>query len=179
LGLATVHGIIKNHGGAIKVYSEVGAGTTFHVFFPRIESKAPASAATTGPIPLGLGEKILLVDDEPALVQMNSEILGKWGYDVVGYSESPRALEAFMADPGAFDLVMTDLTMPQMTGLELARRIMAVRPKVPIVLMTGFSEATTLEKARLLGISEFILKPAGSRELAQCISRVLHREGEG
>lgn len=176
LGLATVHGIVRNHGGAIKVYSEVGAGTTFHVYFPRIESQAPASAATTGPIPQGQGERILFVDDEEALVQMNSEILGKWGYDVAGYRESVEALEAFKADPGGFDLVMTDLTMPKMTGLELARHIMAIRPNVPIVLMTGFSEATTLEKARLMGIGEFILKPAGSRELAQCISRVLKRE---
>lgn len=178
LGLATVHGIVRNHGGGIKVYSEVGSGTTFHVFFPRIESQAPASAATTGPIPQGEGETILLVDDEKALVQMNAEILSKWGYDVVGFDESPAALEAFIADPGRFDLVMTDLTMPQMTGLELARRIMSIRPNIPIVMMTGFSEATTLEKARLMGIGEFILKPAGSRELAQCISRVLKRDAK-
>jgi CheY-like chemotaxis protein len=95
---------------------------------------------------------------------MNAEILEGWGYRVTGHTESPAALQAFMDNPQGFDLVMTDLTMPKMTGLELARRIMAVRPDIPIVLMTGFSEATTLEKARLMGIREFLIKPAGSRE---------------
>lgn len=178
LGLATVHGIVKNHGGAIKVYSEVGAGTTMHVYFPRVESEAAMDAATTGPVPQGRGERILLVDDETPLVAMNCELLQKWGYRVTGRTESPAALEAFLADPGGFDLIMTDLTMPGMTGLELARRVMAIRPDLPIVLMTGFSEASTLEKARLMGIREFILKPAGSRELAKCIRRVLSRERE-
>lgn len=179
LGLATVHGIVKNHGGAIKVYSEVGVGTTFHVYFPRLESREAPSAATTGPVPLGQGERILFVDDEEPLVRMNAEILEKWGYRIVGHASSPAALDQFMADPGGFDLIMTDLTMPEMTGIELARRIMAVRPDVPIVLMTGFSEAATLEKARLMGIGEFILKPAGPREIAHAIRRVLQRGREG
>ena len=139
MGLAMAHGIVKDHGGAITVYSEVGKGSTFNVFFPQVEAEGLPSAAASAPLATG-SEHILLVDDERAQVESIRNMLRRLGYKVVGKTDSQKALDLFLKDPRAFDLVITDQTMPHLTGAELADRILHVRPDIPVILCTGFSE---------------------------------------
>jgi PAS domain S-box-containing protein len=172
MGLAVVHGIVKSHGGAIDVSSKVGEGTTFHIFFPRLESGAMAKTKPAAPIPRGT-ERILLVDDEEAMVDMGRQMLTHLGYQVVAQNNSREALRLFSRDPHQFNLVITDQTMPHMTGTELSRAILAVRPDMPIILCTGFSEVIAAEEAKAQGIREFVLKPILTLELATTIRRIL------
>ncbi|MBW1739924.1 MAG: response regulator [Deltaproteobacteria bacterium] len=172
MGLAVVHGIIKGLGGMITVDSELGKGTTFHVFFPRIESDVIPE--TEAPAPLSRGtERILFVDDEEAMVKMAKKMLERLGYEAVARTSPVEALEAFRAHPDSFDLVITDQTMSNMTGEMLAKELMAVRPDIPIILCTGFSEVISEEKAKANGIREFIMKPISTRQIAETIQRVL------
>jgi CheY-like chemotaxis protein len=172
LGLALVHGIVKNYGGGIKVLSEPGKGATFQVLLPMVEAEAEAEPEDLIPMPAGK-ERILFIDDEPDIVSAAKIILTQVGYEVVGFTASPAALESFRANPKEFDLIITDLTMPQLAGLDLAKACLSLRADIPIILCTGYSESITLERARAMGIRQFILKPIIPAQLVEAIRLAL------
>jgi len=173
LGLAVVHGIVKGLGGSISVESEVGAGTAFQVFLPRIEhTQKMAEIEEPGPIPTG-NERILLVDDEESLAETGREMMARLGYQVIARTSSIEALKLFTTRPDAFDLVITDDTMPKMTGVDLAKELMQARPDIPVILCTGFSELINEEGARNIGIKAFVIKPVVMRNIAETIRKVL------
>jgi PAS domain S-box-containing protein len=173
LGLAVVQGIIKNHGGAIIVKSEHGKGSIFEVYWPVIDIETSIDNELSEPPIATGGERILLVDDEEAIVEMGGDILGKLGYVVTSVRSSTDALAAFKKDPSRFDLVVTDQTMPDMTGMVLAKEILAVRPDIPVILTTGFSHAVNEETARAAGLKGFVIKPLTRREIARTIRKAL------
>ena len=172
MGMAVAHGIMKEHGGAITVQSEPGKGTTFEVLFPMAEKIVELAKSEEGPFPDG-NERVLIVDDEMALLDLAKEMLEKLGYRVSTRSSPLEALEAFRANPERFDIVITDMTMPNMTGDTLARKIMEIRPEIPVILCTGYSECITEEKAKNMGIRELVMKPVLIRELGVTIRRLL------
>jgi PAS domain S-box-containing protein len=172
MGLAVVHGIVKRHEGTIITYSEVGKGTTFNIFFPRIEGDLESEAMDLGAIPMGT-ERILFVDDEEVQVRSGQRLLERLGYHVVATTDGRDALEVFRSKPDAFDLVITDQSMPRLTGIRLAEKMMRIRPDIPVILCTGFSEGVDGKKARATGIREFMMKPFSVRQLAETIRRVL------
>jgi two-component system cell cycle sensor histidine kinase/response regulator CckA len=177
MGLSVVHGIVKSHGGVIAVHSEPGRGTTFHVLFPTIERAAAPEHLQIGPVPGGKG-RILFVDDEEQLVRIGQQALERLGYDVTTRTSSVEALEAFCAKPDRFDLVITDQTMPNMTGVELGKEFMRIRSDIPVILCTGFSEAISKKRVREIGIRELLMKPVVIRDLAETVQRVLDKEME-
>lgn len=172
LGLAVVHGIVKNHGGAISVKSELGQGSVFNIFFPLIgESEEISEFSPPEFPPLGEKEKILLVDDEQILAEVGKKMLEHLGYEVTTRTSSIEALELFRNQPHRFNLVITDMTMPNMTGDRLAQELINIRPDLPIILCTGYSEKISQGKAKSLGISEFIMKPFAINELGRAVRR--------
>jgi PAS domain S-box-containing protein len=179
LGLAVVHGIITDLGGAVTVTSALGAGTTFAIYLPCV---APAAETSHEAPPLRTGQaRVLWVDDEAALAHWGQQSLAHLGYEVAAYTSSREALEAFQAAPNHFDLVITDQTMPHLTGEALTRALRRLRPDIPIILCTGFSRTLTAEKAASLGIQAYLMKPFGMRELSRAIWQALtppHLEGE-
>lgn len=175
LGLSVVHGIVKSHNGAIAVDSTPGKGTTFDVFFPKVESnevQAPESSEPATP----KQEVILLVDDEKVMVDVTKQILERLGYAVVATTSSIVALEAFQEEPDEFDLVITDQTMPNMTGTQLARELIAIKPDIPVILCSGYPENVNLEEVQSIGIKKFITKPISKQDIAALIREVLDRE---
>ncbi len=176
MGLSVVHGIVKSHGGDIKVYSVEGEGSAFHVYLPEIESTPLApEPIVTEPVQGG-NEHILLVDDEEQIVGMVKQMLERLGYQVTARTSSLEALEAFRAKPPKYDLVITDQTMPNMTGAELAPKLLVIRPDIPIIICTGFSELITEDKAKALGIRAYVMKPVVMNEIAKTIRNVLDAE---
>jgi PAS domain S-box-containing protein len=175
LGLSVVHGIIQSCGGIINVQSETGQGTAFDIYLPVIQAEVPIAEQKSGPLPRGK-ESILFVDDEPMLVDISKRILESLGYRVTVCTASNEALTIFKKEPLAFDAVITDYTMPQMTGIELAQEIMAIRPDIPILLCTGCTENITQQKARSIGICEFIMKPLKINNLASTLRRVFDKK---
>ncbi len=172
MGMAVVLGIIKSHGGAISVYSEPGEGTTFHIFLPRIDSDSTAEIAEDESYQGG-AERILFVDDEEILTEMGQELLESFGYHVLSTTSSVEALNIFKADPSAIDLVITDMTMPGLTGKELAKELMAIRPEIPVILCTGFCETFNEKQAKDAGIREVVMKPYSAHNLDKVIRKVL------
>ncbi len=174
MGLAVVHGIVKNCGGAVTVKSEPGKGAEFNVYFPLLPEETEGGTCSDAMADIAGGtESLLFIDDEEALVQVGSELLAGLGYKVVGRTSSQEALELFRARPDRFDLVITDLTMPILTGVDLVREIRRIRPGMPVILCSGFNETMTREKAMELGVDEFILKPIVFQHIAPAIRRVL------
>ncbi|MFZ2631574.1 MAG: response regulator [Desulfosalsimonadaceae bacterium] len=177
MGLAVVQGIVKNYGGTIAVNSEVGKGTTFRIDFRMAEENLPSpQGSAPGDTAPGGHEHILVVDDENLVTDINRQTLESLGYQVSSFTCSEKALEAFRARPGHYDLVLTDMTMPRLNGLQLAEKVLAARPGMPIIICTGFSDLITEEKIQLAGIRKLIMKPVFRKDLALAIRRVLDSE---
>jgi signal transduction histidine kinase/ActR/RegA family two-component response regulator len=173
LGLSLVHGIVTGLGGGINVNSAPGLGTTFKVYLPRIAVEPRAEAEVKSAIPPGGDESVLVVDDEASITGLERKLLEGLGYRVTVVAGGEQALQAFRAKPADFDLILTDMTMPGLNGDELAREILRIRPEMPIILCTGFSELIDAEKAEAMGIKEFLLKPLEKGELARAVRRAL------
>ncbi|MCF8129989.1 MAG: response regulator [Deltaproteobacteria bacterium] len=173
LGLAVVHGIVGNCKGAILVESEEGKGTTFDVFFPTLEKQTHANGKGSEAPVLGGNERILMVDDEVPIVRLEKQILEKLGYRVETDTNSLEALKRFMDSPDKFDLLITDLAMPNMSGKQLAAEVKKVRPDFPVIICSGFSDLIDEEKAKELGVQGFLLKPLGRDVLARTVRTVL------
>ena len=176
LGLSVVHGIIQGHDGAITVYSQPGAGTTFNLYFPAIGGEALGMEAHETPIPLGKGERILIVDDEEPLVLLAKRILVRLGYVVETRTSVTEALELVRAGPGRFDLVITDMTMPAFSGIDFAQQLTQIRPGLPVILTTGYPGSLKLDQVRAMGIRELLFKPPTIQSIGTMVHRVL---GEG
>ena len=172
MGLSVVHGIIQSHGGAIGVESSLGAGTTFKVFLPLVQGEEAKAMALADTSPTG-SEHILLVDDEPALAKMLALTLEGLGYRVTLAASPREALDVFNDAPETFDLMVTDQTMPEMTGDLLAKEAMKIRPGFPVIICTGYSDILDDAKARAMGIRALLMKPVGQTKLAETLRRVL------
>jgi len=172
LGLSVVHGILRDHAGAVSVYSSPGKGTTFRVYLPLVDELAAIEEDTDKEIPCGT-ENIMFVDDEYLLVDLSIEMLTHLGYHVTGFSSSANALETFQNNPGAYDLVITDHTMPDINGIQLSREFLRIRPDLPIILSTGFSKQIIAQKDSAKRIRAYIMKPFEMYELAASIRDVL------
>ncbi len=174
LGLSVVHGIIESHKGTIRVVSDPGNGSTFDLFLPVLETEE-LSSSPHKLVLHGGKEHILFVDDELALVEVNKKILKNLGYLVTSFLDSMEAWETFQKNPDQFDLVITDKTMPQMTGLELAKKIHGTRADIPIILCTGFGKDLTLQEVNEIGIREILNKPVNSKEISEVLYRTLDK----
>ena len=172
LGLSVVHGIVTSHAGAIAVESALGKGTTFRIYLPRHAAAAEAITEAEEPIRGGT-ERILLVDDERGIAEYGRLALLRLGYKVHALDSAREALQTFRSQPDGFDLVLTDLTMPILTGLQLADAVRAIRPRLPVVLMTGSSDANVARAAEEGRITTVIEKPAGLRRLAAVLRTCL------
>ena len=174
LGLSLVHGIVADFGGAIDVTTQAGAGTTFAVWLPAAGETARVITEPAGELPQGNGETVMIVDDQSSLVALAEETLAALGYDPAGFRSSVAALRAFRAEPQRYDLVLTDETMPDMSGVELASEMRRVRPELPILLMSGYSGAQLTDRALAVGVSEVLRKPLVRRDIAHAVGRALH-----
>ena len=175
MGLSVVDGVSKSYGGAVEVETEPGTGTTFYVFLPRTESARTVQIKPAPQRPT-CDEHVLLVDDEKAMIDSVGAMLKHLGYKVTAMTSSIKALETFRSQPNEFDLVITDMTMPNMRGDELAKKLVGVKPEIPIILCTGFSEMISEQKAKSIGIREFVMKPIVMQEMAETIRKALENE---
>jgi PAS domain S-box-containing protein len=171
LGLSVVHGIMRAHGAAITLHTAPGAGSTFRIYLPAIPTPVPDTAPTPDAVERGEGQRILYVDDEEPLVYLLTRILERLGYAVSGFIDAQTALDAFRADPTAFDALVTDLSMPGLSGQELAQEVLKIRPTLPIVMTSGYVRPADRELALRTGVRELVLKP----DTAQALGEVLHR----
>lgn len=179
LGLAVVDGILKNHQGFIKAFSQKGQGSTFQVFLPITEQAESEKVPEKKKLPLSMGtEQIMLVDDEVDILVTLEEILERLGYRMTGFKDGVSAFQAFEKDPDLFDLIITDMTMPRMTGDELSAQVLKIRKNMPIILCTGFHENFTEALAREMGIRKYAEKPIMIQELSALIREILDNKGE-
>ena len=175
MGLAVAYGIVKKHDGAIKASSELGKGTVFEVLFPLIDEGAELEVEEEPQVlPTGT-ERILIVDDEPSLVRIVSQLLKRLGYDVVALLNPKEALELFMTEPKRFDLVITDTAMPLMAGDQLAQELMKIRKDIPVILCTGHCSRIDEDRAKELGLAAYVVKPVVKRDFAITVRKVLDR----
>lgn len=172
MGLAVVHGIVKGHNGSITVKSELGRGTTFSISFPVVERKPISEIAIDEDLPSGK-ERIFFVDDEESIVKVSCQRLERLGYKVESTTNPLEALDLFRSKANQFDLVISDLTMPKMTGDKLIKEILNIRPDTPIIICTGFSEKMDIKKAKEIGASGYLEKPHEKRDLAKMVRKVL------
>jgi PAS domain S-box-containing protein len=174
MGLSVVHGIVKSHGGVIKARSEVSKGTVFEVFLPKTDGPVKAEEYPVQQLPIG-NERILVVDDEEHIVQMYQRMLSLLGYQVDSRTSPVEALEAIRLNPNKYDIIITDMTMPQMSGFNLAKKVLEIRANLPVILSTGFSDQINEDKARAVGIMAFLLKPVLFNDLAAALRQVLDK----
>ncbi|MDM8517213.1 response regulator [Desulfobacterales bacterium HSG16] len=172
IGLSVVHGIVNSHNGEISVDSEYGKGTTFKVFFPVVEKEPVYEEETDITVPTG-DERILFIDDEKSIVDMAIQMLEQFGYTVTAKTSSADALETFRTRPDKFDLIISDISMPEITGDKLAKELLQIRPDIPIILCTGYSSRINDEKAKEIGIRDLVMKPIVKSVLAKTIRKVL------
>jgi signal transduction histidine kinase/ActR/RegA family two-component response regulator len=173
LGLAAVHGILRNHKAVVAVASSPGKGTVFEVYLAACEDEGAVVSAPVPAADLGGTERILLVDDDRSLLDATHTILARSGYDVVGFADPEEALAAFRGAPDQWDVVLTDRSMPRLSGEELAWSILQLRPDIPIIMATGFSDEADEQRARQIGIKEFVFKPIVGKELLTAVRRTL------
>ncbi len=179
MGLSVVHGIVHDCGGMVTVSSEPGKGSGFSVFLPAVGHKTETRGAEELSIPLGTEEQILFVDDEPSLANMGRQVLESLGYQATTRTDGSEALNLIKAQPNRFDLVIMDMTMPKITGDKLAQAIMAIQPKLPVILCSGFSTRMDEHKAAALGIQAYIRKPILREQLARIIREILDKKSSG
>jgi DNA-binding NtrC family response regulator len=168
-----VHGIVADLRGAIDVATAEGKGTTFAVWLPIEGEAAVPERSIALPLPSGDGQTIMIVDDERALVSLTEETLAELGYEAVGFDSSVGALAAFREAPDRFDAVLSDETMPELSGSDLATRVRALRSDIPIVLMSGYAGSRLVDRARRAGVTEILRKPLQRRDIAECFGRIL------
>ena len=178
LGLAVVYGIVKACNGHIKVHSEVGKGTAFTIYLPLMKTSSKTVSVEKAADYRGGTEHVLLVDDEDSIVRIAKKMLERLGYRVTSRTNSLDALAAFSGNPDAYDVVVTDMTMPNMTGDRLAKEIFSIRPDIPVIICTGFSEGISPDKANAMGIRGFLMKPIVISEMAQMVRKVLDQSGD-
>ncbi len=174
MGLALVHGIVSKIGGAVHVISEPEKGSSFQVFFPKAREELIADGEDEEDIPTG-DENILFVDDEKNIVEMAQEMFSGMGYKVISTMRSLDALSIFKKQPDRFDLIISDQTMPDLTGINLAKAILEIRPDIPIIICTGFSDLIDPEMVKSIGIQEYVLKPYSKMNIARLIRKVLEQ----
>jgi PAS domain S-box-containing protein len=177
LGLSVVHGIVQNHHGVVTVESTVGEGTSFHLYFSVVSAEVEKAAVSASPPAGGKGQHILLVDDEIAVATVAQRLLEQIGYTTTAFQDSAQALAAFRADPQRFDAVITDLTMPRLTGLALAAELLRLRADLPIILSTGYSSGIDSARARALGFRGLLAKPYSAQTLAESLHHALRTPG--
>jgi len=174
LGLSVVHGIVIGHGGGITIESEPGAGTTFTAFFPRAEGAVAEDAPEAGSgAPHEGTQRVMYVDDEAEGATLGREMLHPLGYAVTIFTDPLEAMKAFTANTDAYDVIVTDQVMPDLTGVDLAKRVHEIRPDMPVVLVTGFSHTVTADNISEFGIHEFLHKPVLPNDLGQAIQRAV------
>jgi PAS domain S-box-containing protein len=178
LGLSVVHGIVQNHHGDIQVVSKSGVGTAFHIYLPIIDAEIAVMASEPEKI-IGGTEHIIVVDDEPAITEMLRRMLGKFGYTTEVYNSANLALDAFKQEPGKYDLLITDLTMPHMTGLDLAAQVIKISPGFPIVVMTGFSDKMAYVNLDSYGIQQILGKPIVVKEITATVRQTIDNKFNG
>jgi PAS domain S-box-containing protein len=173
MGLSIVHGIVKNYNGGITVYSEPGKGSTFHIYLPRIGEAEEQPTVREKETPSAGHERILLIDDEPALAELGKQMLELFGYEVDVRMCSRDGLELFRSQSDRFDLVITDMTMPKMTGDKLAKKLVGIRPDIPIIICTGYSERISENKAKRIGVKALVMKPFVIKDLVNTVRKVI------
>jgi CheY-like chemotaxis protein len=175
MGLSVARRIVDDHSGAITVDNDAERGVTFHVYLPLVDRSLPSKDKKVSPLEGG-DERILLIDDEATLVEATQNMLQNIGYRVIGVTSSKEALNIFEAQPDVFDIVITDQVMPDLTGIDLVKKITHIRPNIPLILMTGFSESVSAEESENLGIDAYLMKPVDTRKMATTIRRVLEKK---